>query len=181
MNNPKNNLQIKKRMMFETQEDFYFVVYNILLILKELDCHRENRFTDFTKLAYIYPFVSNNNLANILELRLNGDITNLESEDIDLLSRHYYESRLKMRLILNLISVLKVEGFIDIEKNTTRNSFDIWITNKDKLEFLDDRSFDLERNNFGILKRVIPRIRTITVKKVVEELYEKAGVIIWEV
>lgn len=181
MNNSTKNLQIKKRMMFETQEDFYFIVYNILLILKELDCHHEYKFTDFTKLAYIYPFVSNNNLANILKSRLDGNISNLDYEDIDLLSRNYYESRLKMRLILNLTSVLKVEGYIDIEKNTTRNSFDVWITNTERLQFLDDKSFDNERDNFRILKRIIPRVRTITVKKLVEELYEKAGVIIWEV
>ena len=48
----KNKGFAKKRLMFIQKEDYNFLTYNFLILLKELDCiNYQKRFTDFRRIC----------------------------------------------------------------------------------------------------------------------------------
>ncbi|MEK4701873.1 hypothetical protein MKX47_20445 [Solibacillus sp. FSL R7-0668] len=101
--------------MYEKQEDFYYILYNILILMQEMKCNNSSsKCIDFTKLAYLYPFVANKNLAKILKKINDFDNTYLETEELELLSRTFYESRLKMHGFGNQKMTFLVFNFVCI-------------------------------------------------------------------
>lgn len=58
---------IRKRLMYVTQEDFYFLTYCLLLILKQIGCTKEDKlFKDIRKLAFCVDLVSDSELILLL-------------------------------------------------------------------------------------------------------------------
>ena len=58
--------EAKKRLMFLTEEDFYFITYNLLLALKVFDADNGRFLKHPSKLAYIIDFSARRKLTEIL-------------------------------------------------------------------------------------------------------------------
>jgi hypothetical protein len=159
----------KKRMMFIQKEDYNFLTYNILLILKELDANTEqSKFKDFRKIAYLIHFVS-----------FNYDFNKYDKNE---LSRIYSKSQLKKQLISHLLVILKNSNYIGVSVNRTHQSFDLWIKSENIPEgFLNSNLFEKEIKNINLLRSIIPRLKGITVKKMVESIFTNNNVITWEI
>jgi hypothetical protein len=178
----KQNIDVKKRIMFSKEDDYYFITYNILVFLETLGCISENtRFVDYTKLTYIIPFISNNILLENL-VRFSNSNYLLNREEIDLLRETYYSSRLKLKLVTSILFALEKNEYIMLKKNETRHSIDIWIR-KDKIpgSFFDPSLFKIEIDDTKKLRAIIPRIRTLTVNTLLEQFYSNKGVTVWQV
>lgn len=177
----KNQL-IKKRIMYEKQEDFYYILYHIIILLQEMNCKvQANKCVDFTKLAYLYPFIANQKLSMILSKVNDGNFTKLDEYEVELLSRSFYESRLKMHVVINLLTILKNKNIISFEKNNVRHSIDVWIKDEEDFAFLRVGDFDIERERYKIIRSLIPRVRTMRTDSIIDILFKRNGVIIWEV
>jgi len=178
----KHNIDVKKRIMFSKEDDYYFITYNILVFLEALGCLSENsRFVDHTKLTYIIPFISNKALLEDL-VRFNNSNYLLNREEIDLLRETYYSSRLKLKLVTSILFALEHNEYIELKKNETRHSIDIWIR-KDKIpsSFFNPSLYKIEIEHTQKLRAIIPRIRTLTVSTLLEQFYGNKGVKVWQV
>lgn len=159
----------KKRMMFIQKEDYNFLTYNVLLILKELDAFsEETKFKDFRKIAYLIHFVS-----------FNYDFNKYDKNE---LSRIYSKSQLKKQLISHLLVILKNSNYIGVSINHTHQSFDLWVKTENLPDaFLNSNLFEKEVKNIKLIKTILPRLKGITVKKMVENIFTNNNVITWEI
>jgi hypothetical protein len=159
----------KKRLMYIQKEDYNFLAYNILLVLKQLDAKSENSsFKDFRKIAYLVHFINLN--------------PNFNSYDQNELLKIYSQAQLKKQLISHLLIILRNRKFIGMSVNHIHQSFDIWI-NEENIpnDFFDKEIFENEIKNIQSLQFAISRLKGITVKKMVDTIFTKNNIITWEI
>lgn len=164
-----NKKNAKRRIMFIQQEDYNFLVYNLVLILLVNRCDSKSAsFHDFRKIAYLIEFISTNKIISSFTQDELGDI--------------YSRAQLKKMLLSHVLIVLKRQGIIDISLNVPHQSFDIWI-NRNKLpsDFFCETLFSNEIKNIKELNSIIKRIRTTTIVKLVDTLFTSKNIITWEV
>ncbi|SOU86801.1 hypothetical protein [Tenacibaculum dicentrarchi] len=159
----------KKRLMYIQKEDYNFLAYNILLVLKYFNANSESSsFKDFRKIAYLVHFIN-----------LNPEFNSYDKNE---LVKIYSQSQLKKQLISHLLIILRNRNFIGMSINHIHQSFDIWIIEENiPKEFLDKEFFEMEINNILSLKSNIGRLKGITVKKMVDIIFTKNNIITWEV
>lgn len=59
-----DRLAIKKKIMFIKEEDYYFLTYNLLILLDVFKCHNEKTgFKFYQKIAYLIDFISYTHIA----------------------------------------------------------------------------------------------------------------------
>lgn len=161
--------EAKKRIMFIQKEDYNFLTYNLLLLLKYLGAtSKESKFQDYRKISYLIQFISTQ-----------SDFSNLSKEELSLV---YSKSHLKKQLLSHLILILKNKEFISVDVNYNRNSLDIWINEGNIPDnFFDKVFFKKEIENIKVLKSKLPRLKVLTLKNVVDTIFTNNRVITWEV
>lgn len=161
--------EAKKRIMFIQKEDYNFLTYNLLLLLKYLGAtSKESKFQDYRKISYLIQFISTQ-----------SDFSSLSKEELSLV---YSKSHLKKQLLSHLILILKNKEFISVDVNYNRNSLDIWINEGNIPDnFFDKVFFKKEIENIKVLKSKLPRLKVLTLKNVVDTIFTNNRVITWEV
>lgn len=159
----------KKRIMYIQKEDYNFLAYNILLVLRQFNANDESSsFKDFRKIAYLIHFINLN--------------PNFNTYDQNELAKIYSQAQLKKQLISHLLIILRNRKFIGMSINHIHQSFDIWIIEENIPEdFFNKEFFVKEINNIEYLQSNISRLKGITVKKMVDTIFTKNNVITWEV
>lgn len=167
MNNTKQ--EAKKRLMFIQKEDYNFLTYHILILLKILGATSiESKFQDYKKIAYLIQFLSTKPRFN-------------EYSKVEL-SQAYNRSHLKKQLISHLVLILKNKNYIGVNFNLQRNSLDIWLIEENIPEsFFDTSLFVREIDNTKILKSELPRLKVLTLKTMIDTIFTKNNIITWEV
>lgn len=176
MASKQDNLEIKKRLMFSKDDDYYFITYNVLIFLNTIGCRRPtSKFTDYTKLVYITPFVSDASLVRLLP-----ESKKLDEAEIDVLQEHYLKSRIRITLFTSILIAMEHKGLVGLAKNKPRKSIDVWI-NPDNIprNFDENSAFRIEETNSRLLKQYIPRITTVTPATLLERLFSSKGVKVW--
>ncbi|MFU2014798.1 hypothetical protein ACM6Q7_06930 [Peribacillus butanolivorans] len=177
----EKNLYIKKKIMFNKEQDFNFVAYNNLLILTAFKCFsEEKRWQDYRKLIYLYPYVADSSLLELLRRAIAN--TPLHPFDKEILRETYTKSFLKTSMVKLLLLNLERNDKISFSKNKSKPTLDVWI-NVEKLpgNFLNQQVFEAEYGNLERIKTIFPRLRTMSLKTILEKVYEENGVNIWEV
>ncbi len=171
------NPTIKKKIMFSKGDDFYFLTYNILLILYGLDCICGKRtFKDYRKLAFMIDFVSNRNLANTIKNK--GVIVN--PIDRELFTRAYANGLLRLNQIIRLLFTLENQGLIKLEREQGKDVVNICLTDLAlKNTFFDKELFKLELNNLNLLSTTIQRSSSLTLDTLLTKLFENHGIKTW--
>lgn len=161
--------EAKKRIMFIQKEDYNFLTYNLLLLLKYLGAtSKESRFQDYRKISYLIQFISTQ-----------SDFPNFSKEELALV---YSKSHLKKQLLSHLILILKNKEYISVDVNYNRNSLDIWINEENIPDnFFNKTFFKKEIENIKVLKSELPRLKVLTLKNVVDTIFTNNRVITWEV
>jgi hypothetical protein len=165
----KNKKFAKKRMMFIQREDYNFLTYNFLLLLKELKCiSYEKRFHDFRRVAYLIELISNN--INI------DDYNEIE------LSNIYLRAQLKKKLLSHLMITLKNKDYLEISLNTTHKTLDVWL-NSEKIpdDFFDKNYFENEIKNITTIKKLARVTAKQKLKTMIDKIYSDRGVLTWEI
>jgi hypothetical protein len=163
----------KKRLMYIQDEDLYFYTYVIFIILDHLKCYDEKTsFKDYRRLAYLIDFVaSRGNLNCMLISQYNQQSPSIQQQLLKL----YSKAVLVENEILKLLITLEKNGYVDINvKNNkmTEANVSIFLYKKNvPEEFFSDKLFVEERNNIRILQENLKRLKTISRKTLVKNLY----------
>lgn len=159
----------KKRLMFIQKEDYNYLCYNFILLLDVMGCTEEKKsFKDFKKIAYLVDFISaNRNIDEFSE----GELGSI-----------YSKAQLKKTLLSHLLVILKNRDMIGFSLNKIHTSFDIWLK-KDNIpsDFFNYNFFKKEKDNIEYIKNEVRRIRTTTVKTMVDRIFTSKNVMTWEI
>lgn len=169
----------KKRLMFIKGEDFYFLTYNIIIILKTLGCTSEIKsFKDYRKLAFLIDFVSDWSLLNILLAYPSGKYLNYR--DKESLTRSYSSALVRMNEILKLLFALEKKGILGLIKNQTNGNLDVYLQKSAiPKDFFEADIFSLELNNANLLKRNFGRISSNKLETTLAAFYYNYGITKW--
>lgn len=169
----------EKRLMYNKGDDFYFMTYNLLILLNQLGCKEGKFLKEFSKASFMIEFISNPYLIDIIEYYENHK--NPGEYDLQMLNQAYSNSSLRVNYLKRLIYSLETRGVLKIRKDKPRNSIDISIADIGLVEtFIDEDVFDLEIQNTKRFKKLVKRVTIIKAEKLIEELFEKYGVITWQ-
>lgn len=160
----------KKRLMFIQKEDYNFLAYSTIILLKFLDCTTEaKRFRDFRKIAYLVDFVNEGGEPSAFEEKRLADI--------------YNKAQIKKKLLHHLIIVLKNRELISVSVNKTSKTIDLWLNgNAIPKDFFDTKIFDNEIENVAELqKSLTTRVRSMTIKNLVEKIFNDNNILTWGV
>jgi hypothetical protein len=183
METEDNYIDNKKRLMFVKGEDFYFLTYNILLILKVLKCNcGVRKFKDYRKLAFLIDFVSDYNLINIIKNGSQRDLLNVL--DRDLLMRTYSNGMIRQNELIKLLFTLEKNKFITLEKEGDTNLVSVCINIENiPIDFLGDNDniFQSEIININTLKSQIQRLTNTNLDHMLQKLFDNYGIKRWAV
>ncbi len=169
----------KKRLMFIKGEDFYFLTYNIIILLKTLDCTSESKtFKDYRKLAFLIDFIADWNLLNILLVYPNGRSVNFR--DKESLTRSYSSGLVRMNEILKLLLALEKKGIVGLTKNQTNGNLDVFLQKKSiPKEMFENEIFKFELDNTLMLKKNFNRISSNKLETILTTFYYNFGITKW--
>jgi len=176
----KQHLNVKKRIMFNKDEDYYFITYNILIILKAFGCKdAKSKWTDYTKLSYILPLVADSSLLDLF-VRYLDNYRIPHKEDLEILRETYFKSRLRLQLISSILFTLEANQLVSLVKNEKRHTIDIWINQENIPETLmKSELFEVEIKNIKKLRTSIGRLKGLSSKTLLERIYTNNGVRVW--
>jgi hypothetical protein len=181
MNDKIDNIELKKRLMFVKGDDYYYLTYNIIIILQNLDCYYKQRiFRDYRKLSFLIEFVSDYNLINIINNKKNLNSINII--DRELLTRAYSNGLLRKGQLLRLLFTLEKKDYIILEKENNSNIINVSLNEKSlPKNIFRTEHFEAETNNLVILKGNIQRINRISLDTLLTKLFVNFGVKTWAV
>lgn len=173
-----DNLTNRKRLLYETNEDIYFYIYNILLILHTLDCKSEDTsFQDYRKIAFIIDIISNEDSFQLF-IKYYGGKQEINNDIKRKLQNIYYEGIEKIKFLRYVLLIMEKNNFIVIEKKDNKVNIFL-IEENNKKEFFENKRFTEVVNHI----RSIPRIKTlvkVSYKTFIKNIFKENGVAIWE-
>ena len=177
------NLYIKKQIMFNKEQDYNFIVYNNLLLLTFFNCvSEEKKWQDYRKLVYLYPYITDNYLIELLNRATDNENSSLHDSDKELLRETYTKSYLMNNTLKAILLNLEKNNIVSFSKNDARHTIDLWVNTKSISKvLLDSPLFEFEYENLKRIKTIFPRLRTMTLKTILEKIYKENEVDIWEV
>ncbi len=175
------DLSAKKRIMFAKGDDLYYFTYNILVILDTLNClNCDKGLYYYEKLSYLIEFVSDKKLLDML-VQITEEKWSPSKSDIHLLQSAYATGLMRRHIITRLVFSLKKRGFLGLDTINDSNKNCVWEeSNKLSTSLLKSSLFDYERENVVLLKKLIPRIRTVTLNTLLTKIFSNNGVSIWQ-
>ncbi|MFP8487642.1 hypothetical protein ACKGJO_00945 [Gracilimonas sp. Q87] len=173
---------VKRRLMFIKGEDYYFITYNIIILLKELNCisDKNRYFQDVRKLSFLIEFVSDESLTILLE-KYEGK-NDLNQVDKSRLNRAYSNGLLRLEGLNRLLFSLEKNGLIKLRQNKSRTALDITLSNSPKLKwFFNEEAFELEKENADKLRSEIKYLTRLKLENVLVNVFNNYGVSTWQV
>lgn len=175
-----NNLEAKKRILFDKDKDACFLTYNILIILDFYKCYSSNCvFNDYRKLTYLIDFVSSDILANII-----SKDTIITPKEKILLHNSYTNSSSRQNKLFLVIQSLRQKQIIDVsfdENNPLKSR--LFLIDQDKIApIIDKKIFKYEYNNLKNFNgsKIIRGIKSYKLLTLLQQIYETKGIKIWE-
>jgi hypothetical protein len=170
----------RKRLMFVTQEDFYFLTYNIIVILKTLGCIKEEKsFLDGRKLAFLVDFSSNNYLANELR-RSSEENVLLNKQDKDVFYQAYTKGRARLPFVNRLLYSLENKKIITVKPDQEKKRLNIYLNDSAEIKKLVESGlFENEFVNAKIIQEAYSRIRSTSLDAALDNIFRKRGVETW--
>ena len=171
---------VRKRMMFVTQDDFYFLTYNLIILLDQLDCKKADKvFVDIRKIAFLIDFISDHSLAMLIARgkELDGEV---RASDKNTLNNCYSKGKDRVPFVNRLAYALEKKQFITIVADQENKTIGAYL-NPDNLPkgFISTEMFDNEIKNVGLIKSTFSRIRTTSLSAFLENVFRSNGVSTW--
>lgn len=180
MNNLNSN--VKRKLMFIKGEDFYYISYNIFILLNSLGCKNEKKkFKDYRKLAFLIEFIADPNLVKIIDRYKNSGQA-INPVDKEALNRAYSTGLLRKSQILRLLFSLEKKNLIILEKAEDSDVISVYL-NKEMFpkSFYDNDLFLSEIQNISLLKNCVQRITALNYNTLLNRLFNDYGVKTWDV
>ncbi|ACB67771.1 hypothetical protein BamMC406_5327 [Burkholderia ambifaria MC40-6] len=168
---------IKRRLNFISGEDFYFLTYELLLLIDILTA-ANGMFRDHRKLSYLVQLAGDEKVVRILERYEDRTISN--AEDREQLFVTFANGELNKREIFKLVFALERRGFLRVERAATPEVVDVQL-NRSVLpaDFLINEVFGADRARISRIRKVVPRLSTLTMDTFLQKVYESRGVNVW--
>lgn len=169
-----------KRLNFLVGEDFYFLTYSILNTLNAFSPSGGSAFKDHRKLSHLVQIISDERLISILSRYAERSIEN--AIDRELLFATFTRGEVHKREVYKLLFALEKRDYISLIKSAKPEVLDV-LLNRDKFpsDFLASPVFESERVNAHQLKKLVPRISTMTHDTFMERVYSSRGLRVWVV
>lgn len=169
----------KKRMMYVYEEDFNYLTYKILLILKVLNCS-EKQLVDYRKLAYIIEFEKSEESMILFRRSVNKQ-NKLDAIDKEKLLNLYFKGKIAEKNIRKLLFAIEKKGIINLNKNNKYGSVDVSL-NSSKIinEIVDNESFIEDREKVSAIKKEMPNIKGIKFSTFFNKVFGNDEVSKWE-
>lgn len=161
--------------MYITGEDFYFLTYNLLLILSEFRCFENKVFKDHRKLPLLLSFITQPKLIKILKTY--DSVGHIGKVDINILSQTYSNSLIIEKNMNRLLFSLEKKGLINLTHDES-NRLNVSLKEND-YSFLQQKDFDIEKENAKFLRAHVQRTTILSYETFVENLIIKKGVYLW--
>ena len=169
----------KKRMMFNIDDDYYYITIKIIIILIRLDCFK-NKFSDYRKLAYIILFLKSNESIKLFNKSLE-DYNKLSIFEREQLGGIYYKGCIYQPIIKRVLFFLEKKDIITLEKNIKLTCIDVKITkNKDIKNTFSSGKFDYDIEKVDILYKQFNRIRSVKYDTFIQRVFGDSEVSKWE-
>lgn len=168
----------KRRLNYITAEDFYFLTYEILITLNSMVTTSGATFKDHRKLAYLVHIISDSRLISILERNRERKI--VSAVDKELLFSSFTAGELHKREVYKIILALQKKEYVNLSKGSQAEVLDVKL-NKGSLpkEFLASEKFASDHNIADRLKKVIPRISSMSLETFLSRAYKDYGLNVW--
>lgn len=168
---------VKRRLNFISGEDFYFLTYELLLII-DLLTTANGKFRDHRKLSHLVQLAGDENVVRILKRYEDRLINN--AEDREKLFVTFTNGELNKREIFKLVLALERRGLLRVERTATPEVLDVQL-NRSELptDFLSNEIFKTDRAIISDLKKVIPRLSRLTMDTFLHKVYGSRGVNVW--
>lgn len=169
----------KKRMMFNIDDDYYYITIKLIIILIQLDCFK-NKFSDYRKLAYIILFIKSNESIKLFNKSVE-DYDNLSIFEREQLISIYYKGCMYQPIIKRVLFFLEKKEIITLEKNNKFTCVDVKITRDKNIRniFLSGE-FDDDIEKVNILYKQFNRIRSVKYDTFIEQVFGDSEVSKWE-
>lgn len=179
-NNYKDS--IKKKIMFVKDEDFYFITYNILILLHVLNCFEQKKrvFKDCRKLAFLVEFVSNNNLVDIVE-RYDLQSRKVNRIDHKILTNAYTNGLIRKNIIPRLLFTLEKYEIVYLSTSERDKSINISLNDEKLKNFFNKELFAYEFKNASKLQRTISKLSILKLDTLLGKLFTDKGVRTWDI
>lgn len=167
-----------RRLNFLSGEDFYFLAYAILNSLDAFSGTGQPGFKDHRKLAHLIQLISDQRLIGILERYANRNIVN--PVDHELLFASFTRGELHKHEVFKLLVALEKRGYIELSVTHKIGVVDVTL-DRDNLpeSFLAADIFGEERDNAVKLKKLVPRLGTMTQDTFMDRIYTSKGLKVW--
>lgn len=175
MNQRLDREAAKRRIMFVASEDFYFLTYTLFVLLNELrSFSHENALVDFRKLAYLSDFLGSDD-----DLALATTTVTLSSSGRSRLTLIYDRAVSRRAAVERLIEALVYQGHISVVREVGQPGRVHLVASPAIKAFVEDSTYQGERRRIKAMRKHLPQLRTMTVSRMRERLFDERGVRTW--
>ena len=168
----------KKRLMFILEEDYYYITLKVLAILKALECEKRP-FEDYRKIGIIFELIKNSTHINFFEKIINGN--QLDIFDNEQVINISCNAKMNTAVIKRVLFFLEKQNMINMVKSTKRESIDVLLLKSEQLEVLvSDGVLNEDITQVNLIKKYIPRIKTLKIKTLRQKIFGSSEVTKWE-
>lgn len=168
----------KRRLNYITSEDFYFLAYEMLLILKSFSSASGVEFKDHRKLAYLVHIISDSRIVGIIERNKGRQISS--SIDKELLFTSFTSGELHKRDVYKIMLSLQKRGFIALSKGVAPEVLNVQLNIKNiPVMFFENEEFLSDYSIIARLKVAIPRISSMKIETFLDRTYKDYGLNVW--
>ena len=168
--------------MFLKGEDLYYLVYNTLILLRGLSCDsQEKSLHDYSKIALLIDFVADSRLLRIITSAKQNNL-HIGDTDKHLLQSAYTEGLVRRHIVSRLIFALEKQKIVSLEVNKKKGIVLIWLETKGiPSDYFNTNLYDAEFENVELIRKLLPRLRTLKLDAMLARLFTDYGVLTWHV
>lgn len=160
--------------MFIKGEDYYYLTYNIFVVLDAYNCYGDRKFKDYRKISHLIDIVGNRRVCVILSKKILNKFENV------LLSKSYSNALVRDKIIRRILFALEKKGYINIDRSLRGKTIDLSLNKKVEVNnLLNAELFCSEIENINNIKKYVSKINIISFDNFMTELYESRGIRTW--
>ncbi|ESQ97746.1 hypothetical protein F753_19385 [Stutzerimonas chloritidismutans AW-1] len=169
---------VKKRIMFASVDDFYFLTYAILIALDALGCRKDRYLKDYRKLGFLIEFTTDERLLSILEYPTQKALNRVDREH---LFKSYTSGLGRRSEVLKILFRLEKSGLVILRKGDAHSLVDVSLSSDVPDGFFDKAIFTQEYSNASRLSVAVKQLTRLTLSTALSKIYQVRGIKMWDI
>lgn len=174
-----SKLEVKRKMMFIKGEDFYYLTYNILILLHCFECYKpEKAFKDHRKLTYLIELMSDSNLLECF-LEVFKTDKSFRTDDKRSMFEMFCNAKMRTNQITKLVFALNRNNHIFVDKH--KYNINLWLNDCQEIkELVSSETYKIEISNCLKIKKAMPMLRIMSLETMLNKIFDENGVKTWD-